>query len=225
MKPGGILVLASVAAGLVGNRKCVSGQDLEDYFYAARAALPAAVVEGNDSGRFHLVISRPASSDWERELMERAESLYPPLRLISDSVSAHLLEPDTRGGIWGERFAEAAAAPGPRWWWLLEGAVGLPFALTGQAVAQYLEHFRSLRSGPNPYAEYNPGVEHRAELVYAARVHSQEDGYVVEMSLRWSFYCGPLCGLRLGHTRRVSFDQEGVVVRVEGDRRPAYGVS
>lgn len=197
----------------------------DGYFYGPRADLPSMLVEGGDSARFRVRISRSADSDWERQLMERAESLYPPPELIADSVDAHLADPRNRIGVLEERFAEAAAAPGPRWWWLLDGDLGLPFALTGQTVVQYLEHFRRLRGGPNPYAEYNAGVEHTAELVYAATVRSEGTGYVVEMALTWSFYCGGLCGLRLEHTRRVELDGAGRVVRVAGDRQPSYMVS
>lgn len=47
-------------------------------------------MEGGDSARFRVRIARSADSDWERELMERAESLYPHPALIADSVDAHL---------------------------------------------------------------------------------------------------------------------------------------
>lgn len=219
------IFLVGVTAWVVAEVPSVHAQGLEGYFYGPRAPLPVTLLEGDDSGRFRLSIERQADSEWERELLERAETLYPEPELIADSVAAHLANPRNRIGTWGQRFEEAAAASGPRWWWLLHGDLGLPFALTGQAVLQYLDHYRELRDGPNPYAEYNPGIEHSAELVYAARVRRTAGGYVVELSLSWSFYCGSLCGLWLQHARRVEFDEDGTVVRVQGDRAPSYKVS
>jgi hypothetical protein len=223
-----ILGVALIAASLSPTRSHAQG--VSGYYVGPRASLPVSLVEGENTDRFRVVVLRVAADSSEFELIERAERLYPSPELIADSVASSLTRLRSRRdsvvvGFVEERFREAAAEAGPRWWWLLSREAHLPFALTGGAVAQYLEAFRKLRSGPNPYAEDNPGVEHKAELVYTATVTLRGSGHIVELKLKWSMHCGPLCGLRLEHARVVEFDSTGVVVRIEGDRQPTLVVS
>jgi hypothetical protein len=95
-------------------------------------------------------------------------------------------------------------------------------------VTHYIERVRSLAAGPNPFAQYNPGVQHRASVEYTARVARRDrdtGSATVHLEVRFHFFCGGLCALSFVHTRAVEFDRAGRAVRVSGDRPPTYEVS
>lgn len=183
--------------------------------------LPDTLRESLLGGRFRISVTRVAASPQERELIARAESLIPPV----DSIEAAAGK--LTGSGWVRGFADARRRPGLRWWWREWDHVWLPYAVTADAIAEYISHVRALSVSPNPFAEHNPGVEHRASLEYTAVVHSlpDDEGHRVELAVRFSMFCGPLCALRFSHTRTVTFDSAGGVTRIDGDGPPNMVVS
>jgi hypothetical protein len=183
--------------------------------------LPDSLNEVSRGGRFRISITRQAASDRERELIAIAESLIPP----RDSIEAAASK--LTGSGWVNAFAEAKLRPGPRWWWRKWDLVWLPYALTGQAISEYITNVRTLSTSSNPFARHNPGVDHRASLEYTAHVRAlpNTEGHRVDLAVRYRFFCGPLCALSFSHARVVILDAKGVVVRVEGDQPPRAEVS
>lgn len=116
---------------------------------------------------------------------------------------------------------------GPRWWWNSFDETLTPYALTGPAVAYYLERLRELAAGPNPLAEYTGTTWHSGRVDYRASVQCRGDPgpCVVEMRLAWSYTCGSLCAIAFGEERSVTFDASGEIISVEGDGPARYGVS
>lgn len=125
------------------------------------------------------------------------------------------------------QMEDVTSMDGPRWWWHSFDETLLPYALTGPAVAYYLERMRDLAAGPNPLAEYTGTDSHSGEVDYRAGVQCRGDRgpCVVEMRLRWRYTCGSLCAIGLIEERSVTFDASGEIISVEGDGRPQYGVS
>jgi hypothetical protein len=185
------------------------------------ALLPDTLRESLIGGRFRISVTREAGSTTERHLIATAESLIPP----KDSIEAAASK--LTGSGWVRGFADARLRQGPRWWWREWNGIWLPYAVTGEAIAEYIRHVRTLSTSPNPFARTNPAVEHRASLEYRATVRAVPNsaGHRVELVVQYNMYCGPQCGLRFRHTRTVTFDQKGTVIRVEGDRPPAMAVS
>ena len=191
-------------------------------YYAGHApSLPDSLRETYLGGRFAISVVRIARDSIERELLARAEALMPS----ADSIERPAALVTGSGHI--AALKEAKAMPGERWWWRDWDGVRLPFALTGAAVAHYVEKVRGLAAGPNPFARWNEGVGHRAMVDYTAAVEPRgaAGGHRVRMQVKFSFYCGPLCALSFDHSRVVEFDPAGKPIRVEGDGPPSYIVS
>jgi hypothetical protein len=71
----------------------------------------------------------------EARLIARSESLYPDPTLIEREVATFLGDPRNQGDGWEQRHREAAAEPGPRWWWLVDDP-WWPFAVTARGGAR-----------------------------------------------------------------------------------------
>ena len=201
-----------------------SSQGLDGYYYVPPPPLPDSLREVRAGGRFTISIVRTATDDFARELHRQAEGLFPPRSLIESATVG------VRGSGHIRALAEAASEPGNRWWWRDWDDVWLPFALTGAAVDHYVKRVRELSAQPNPFEEWNPGVEHRASVEYTARVirpASSLDAapFEVHLEVQFWFYCGRLCALSFTHSRRIQFDESGTVLGVSGDVRPSYVVS
>lgn len=208
-----LTMLLVLSAGCAGS---AVAQLPSGYSRDSTVVLPDTLHEVLRGGRFRIIIDRRADSARERELLSVAESLIPP----TDSIEAAASR--MRSASWVIDFADATHRTGPRWWWREWDGIWLPYALTGEAIAEYVRNVRTLSTSPNPFARHNPGVEHRAFLEYAATVTAlpADEGYRAELNVRYYFYCGPRCALSFTHTRVVVFDARGTVVRVEGDRPP-----
>ncbi len=122
---------------------------------------------------------------------------------------------------------EAASRAGPRWWWDTFDGILTPYALTGPAVAYYLERLRDLAAGPSPVAEFTGSATHSGEVDYRAGVqcHSDSGQCVVDMRLEWRYTCGSACAIWFTEERSVTFDSTGEIISVDGDGRPNYEVS
>jgi hypothetical protein len=187
--------------------------------------LPDSLVERYQGDRFAIIIDRKVSDARDRSLIERAEQLFPNEAAIERAVDTFLI--GHSGRAWVAAFQDAESRPGQRWWWREWDDTLLPFAITGAAVAHYVERVRQLSAGPNPFAAYEPTALHRASFQYVATVQPVSESSNIEVVLRikWSLFCGARCALGFEHSRRVVFDENGEVIEIEGDGPPAFEVS
>lgn len=208
------LILALALAACPGLP--ISAQGPPGYYFVEGPELPDSLVEISGDGRFVISVRRDAATREEARLIERSESLYPDPTLIEREVATFLADPRNQGDGWEQRHREAAAEPGPRWWWLVDDP-WWPFAVTAAAVEHYVEAVRRLRDIPGPGVPLEPDARYTARFEYRAMVTPSAAGHVVDLSMTWSYGCGSLCGNSFGHSRRVVFDVDGDVVDVEGD--------
>lgn len=224
-KPYGLFLEALVLVALLFLLpvNSAAGQAPRGYYRGPTTSLPDSLLEVRKGGRFRISIMRTPGDSLERELISRAESLFPLRDLIETAA-----EGETRPGTI-QALQEAREKLGNRWWWRSWDFCWLPFALTGAAVDHYIERVRYWSEQPNPFLEWNPGIDHSAGVEYTASVESalqgvEADHSVVHLDVRFEFYCGPLCALLFTHSRSVEFDGLGRVVSVVGDGIPDYRV-
>ncbi len=205
------------------------------YHVGAPVLLPRDTSVKLLGGQFRATVQRRANGLAEEDMLALAERLYPDrevlLRGISDSSRrAAVIAMDTANGG-GSHLGSARVrhrqpgSPADRWWGDDFDGTWEPFAVTGAAVAYYLGRLHDIATGIGPFA---PAKDHQARFVYRATVERSRDtsaSYVVRLTLGWDYECGSLCGMSLGQERRVFFDAEGHVLRIEGDRWPVVIVS
>ena len=204
------------------------------YHVGAAIVLPDSLVEILARGRFRASILRVAANANDARLIAAAEQLYP----TPDAIIAIATTDDERNrlsataaGVPTDTLTVAqrtAGNPRDRWWLDAFDGTWIPFAVTAGAVDYYLGRLRDYAAGHSPFGFSATDGADRGSLSYAARVvPSSEPGIdrMVELQLRWNYWCGMLCAIEFIHTRRVLFDAVGRPVRMEGDGRPTVVVS
>ena len=204
------------------------------YHFGAAVVLPDSLVEVLARGRFRASILRVAANANDARLIAAAEQLYPtPDAIIATATSAdernRLLA--TAAGVSLNTLKVPQRTAGnraDRWWLDAFDETWIPFAVTAGAADYYLGRLHDYAAGRSPFGfSATDGPDH-GSFSYTARViPSSEPGVVriVELQLRWEYWCGMLCAMGFNHTRRVFFDATGRAVRVEGDGQPMVGVS
>ena len=227
LNPASLTALFALAASAspAAAQESLSEYLLPDYFAVSPVALPDSLVESYRGGSFRLMVDRRADSEDARRLLRRAESLFPPREALDGDLVDRLRSRPGPG--WASRFEEVDTTSGPRWWWDSFDRILTPYALTGPAVAYYIDRLRELAAGPNPFAEHVRTDRHSGEMAYRARVRCRADGAacVVRMRLDWRYDCGSLCAIWFTEERSVTFDAAGEVTDVDGDGPPLYTVS
>jgi hypothetical protein len=204
------------------------------YHLGAPVAVPDRLVEVLARGRFRASVLRSARTPRERDLIAIAERLYPDaetlLRSARDSARRERLVAKASGVV-GESHRNAPRAagnPADRWWLDDFDATWIPYAVTGSAVHYYLNRLRDLAAGRGQF-KYGPSEEgDRGTFEYRATVRrGTEPGvaYVVELHISWDYWCGDLCAMSFAHSRSVSFDANGAVLRIAGDEPAVVPVS
>ncbi|MEM1127970.1 MAG: hypothetical protein AAGI71_15080 [Bacteroidota bacterium] len=193
MRPLSFLLLLTVLAG------CNAG---------------STMVEEEVARSYRTSIVREATSHVEADLIAQAEAVYPP----RDSVLAHV--PPERH----DRIPETG-------YWYLDSfdGVRIPYALTGDAVTYYSDLIDALEAGEQLPFLTEASLEYRATASFretytfdgqdpltleALPSVSFERVHVVEMSLAWYQYCGPVCAMWINHSRIVVFDEAGTLLQV-----------
>lgn len=214
--------------------RVLSAQAPSGYHLGANIVLPDSLLEVSAGGRFRMTVHRQPRTAREREFLTRAEQLYPaPESLLAVARDAkhrdHLLA--LSAGVVLNEFRvvpRAAGIPADRWWLDTFDATWLPYAVTSGAVSYYMERLRDLAAGRNQFA-FGPGDDpDKGSFDYTATVQpTTEFGatHVVELSIRWNYWCGFLCAMAFVHSRKVWFDAKGAVIRITGDGRPEVIVS
>ena len=202
------------------------------YHVGAAIVLPDSLVEVLARGRFRASVLRVAANANDARLIAAAEQLYPtPDAIIATATTAdqrkQLLA--TAAGVSLRTLTipqRTAGSPADRWWLDTFDETWIPFAVTAGAVDYYLGRLHDYAAGRSPFGfSATDGPDH-GSFSYTARViPSSEAGVarVVELQLRWEYWCGMVCAIGFDHSRRVFFDATGRAVRVEGDG-PAYVV-
>lgn len=213
-------VLALVSA-LVASP--ATAQPPEGYFLlASLPSLPDTLHETHEEGRFSIRIDRDVAPE-HREFLDVAERLHPNPALIEADIEAFLRERSDMGvGNWPRSFREAAERPGPRWWWRTFDEVPIPWAVTGLTAHELTQQVRAFAREPLGFFDDDTRIRFR----YTASVETDDSGNrVVTLTAYWDMRCGSLCGLTFEHARVVTFDSDGDVVDITGDRQPLYIVS
>jgi hypothetical protein len=204
------------------------------YHVGAAVVLPDSLVEVLARGRFRASILRVAANANDARLIAAAEQLYPtPDAIIATAKTAdersRLLESASGVSLrTGSVPQRPAGSPVDRWW--LDGfdETWIAFAVTAGAVDYYLGRLHDYAAGLSPFGfSATDGPDHGSFSYTARVVPSSEPGVarIVELQLRWEYWCGMLCAMGFNHSRRVFFDATGRAVRVEGDGQPVVGVS
>lgn len=198
-----------------------SGQVPAGYYLSDGVPLPDSITESYFDGVVRLSVQRSVADDRNRRLIEIAERLFPEAATIERDAAANLRRVQNRGR-WPDHFREAAERAGPRWWWHRWDRVWLPYALTSPGISHYIDAIRDAaeRARSQPLDSI-PAVH----FEYTARVEPDGLRPVVLLYAKWSYSCGSRCGLWFTHERRVHFDSDGAVVRVEGDGPTLFIVS
>lgn len=202
------------------------------YHVGAAVVLPDSLTEVLAHGRFHASVLRVAANPNDARLIVVAEQLYPNPEVILAAATTEerkrLLA--TARGIPLDtlKFPQrAAGSPADRWWLDAFDGTWIPFAVTAGAVDYYLGRLHEYAAVRSPSGFSETDGDH-ASLFYTARVipgNAPDVARIVELELRWEYWCGLLCAMGFTHTRRVFFDAAGRVIRIEGDERPAVVVS
>ena len=204
------------------------------YHVGGAIGLPDSLVEVLARGRFRASVLRVAANANEARLIAVAEQLYPtPDAIIASATTPHqrtrFLASAAGVPLDTLRVPQRAAGnPADRWWLDTFDDTWIAFAVTAGAVDYYLGRLRDYAAGRSPFGfSATDGPDH-GSLSYTARIFpSSEPGIdrIVELQLRWEYWCGMLCAMGFDHTRRVFFDAAGKAVRVEGDGQPTVIVS
>ena len=224
------VVLLATALG-VGD---LSAQAPAGYHVGAAVTVPDSLIEVLAGGRFRSTVIRLARTARERELIATAERLYPNaatlLGSVRDSAFREGLAAMASGVSQGPYRVppRSAGNPADRWWTDHFDDTWLPFAVTGAAVDYYLNRLRDIAAGRGSFS-YSPAEPPDSGTFYYRVTirRGKQPGvtHVVEMQMGWEYWCGTLCAMSFDHTRSVSFDANGRIVRIVGDRQPSVGVS
>lgn len=106
----------------------------------------------------------------------------------------------------------------------------IPYSLTGDAVAYYIEHYKNYKKNLNDAPQSVPGRENsinRVEFYYKAKVEKvgnttvEGEGSVpkirVNLELKWYEYCGQPCGWGFEKQREIVFAGKHKVLSIKGD--------
>jgi hypothetical protein len=153
---------------------------------------------GKAGKKFSMTIERVATSEMEKELIEKAEHI-----------------PCPEGKWWTDRSDEPRLP-------VCLNAQALDYY---QGV---IESYRTRRRTPSSFGKQHGPKILSAEGFYKATAGFNADSgqWVVELRLEYSQSCGNICGLVFLKTRLVIFDRHKNVIKVVGDgEKPHYSVS
>lgn len=225
----GLAILTFVVAS-----RALAGQALTGYHLGAPVALPDSIVETWNGGAFRITVNRVARTPQERDLIEKAERLYPSAERVLDAARNPADRAKLAALAMGQLQATTryvprrAGVPEDRWWLDEFDGTWIPFAVTGGAVDYYMGRLRDIAAGRGQFS-YPAGSERdHGSFEYRATVtrgSSPGVAFVVTLELGWDYTCSKVCGISFQHTRVVAFDADGSPIAISGDGRPSVAVS
>jgi hypothetical protein len=142
-------------------------------------------------------------------MLRKAEAVYPgPSKMVEDAFR--------QLGYWAQENPEEMA---PMWGMRVNDNIQSTDVVTARAVRYYYDltlaarHDPHLPSGLNAVStnlQYEAVIKHFEQ--YAHNKDTFENVYVVDLTLKWGFTCGPLCGMGFTRNKLVVLDNEGNVV-------------
>jgi hypothetical protein len=168
--------------------------------------------ETDEAREYKKTIERNFTTDFEKELIDKAESYYPPREDIINAISKETIEiPDTL-----------------YWYYDDFDGVRIPYCITVDAVNFYSGLITNLNKNKTANFFITAKFAYKAdvsfhEIYYSPSKNSKEEevtrerfesAYVVTLQLGWEDDCGSLCGLSIYKQRIVVFNKEGELLKV-----------
>jgi len=163
----------------------------------------------DDKGRYKMLITRSFADLTEEAMLRRAEAVYPgPSEMIKDVF-----------GSLGERVEGSAKEMAPIWGSPGSDRIELTKTVTARAVRYYYDVSVAARKEPHlstgvtaqaTSLKYDAGIKHFE--YYSHGKDAFNNVYVADMTLEWTFHCGPLCGMGFWRNKLVVLDSQGNVV-------------
>jgi len=168
---------------------------------------------GTDEKReYKKTIERNFSTHFEEELIDKAESYYPPREDVINAISKETVE-----------------IPNTLYWYYDDfDGVKIPYCITVDAVDFYSNLINDLNKNKTANFFITAKFEYKAEVSYHELYYSPsknsknedvtqerfESVYVVRLQMKWEDNCGSLCGLSIYKERIVVFNKAGELLKV-----------
>ena len=194
---------------------------LRDYYFDnldISRNLPESIID--TSKYYYLKIERDIKFKEKKELIEKAESCYPPakevLKMHGNKIKTDIITKNI-------------------WWFREACGIKLPYALTNLSIQYYLDIFNKYKKeannfkkdkSPSPYLslKYTANVDYYPSVIYNSKEYFKV--YVVELNLKWSGVSGGWSALSFSKKRLVIFSKENLkLLGIIGDGYTRYGIS
>lgn len=160
-------------------------------------------------GPYKVEISRSFGDAKEEAMLRKAEAVYSsPSKMVED-VFRHL-------GYWAQENPKEMA---PMWGIRGNDDIQATNVVTARAVRYYYDLTLAARHDPHlptgltaeyTNLRYDAVIKHFDQ--YAHNKDSFENVYVADLTLKWSFNCGMLCGMGFTRNKLVVLDDQGNVI-------------
>lgn len=160
-------------------------------------------------------IERIYSSNFESDLIFKAESVYPNRDSVLATVSPF--------------FPQSSIPDSNLWFYDSFDGILIPFAITAESILYYsnLIDSMSANNGYNFFLKanfkYNAEIEFKTSYTFVGKNPQTDESlpsisfervYVVDMTLDWDNYCGIDCAMWISHKRIVVFDEFGNLLNI-----------
>lgn len=156
-------------------------------------------------------VERISSSNFEADLIDKAEKYYPPREDVLEVQGYRMGIPDTL-----------------YWYYDSFDGVLLPYAITYDAIVYYSGLIDQFNANKVETFFLSASFEYKAEVTFHENYNSPStfsdesiaepkeynSVYVVSLSLKWSDYCGSLCALWINKDRIAVFNENGELLKV-----------
>ncbi|HEV2223627.1 MAG TPA: hypothetical protein VGR84_11550 [Candidatus Acidoferrales bacterium] len=164
------------------------------------------------NGPFKIYIARSFADPREDTLLRKAEAVYPRGAL-------HPQGPTIRGDSSSPLCSQDHTTTLPRWGGCGNDDIEMTDIVTASAVRYYYDLTLLARKNPHlpsgftalgSSMKYNAGIKFFID--YSHRKDTWHGVYVADLTLKWGFMCGELCGVGFTRNKIVVLDAEGNVL-------------
>lgn len=160
-------------------------------------------------GRFQMEISRSFAAPTEEFLLRQAEATYPGTRAMIHGMLRN-------GVLCDEDFAKEKA---PLWGSCGNDNIEEADVVTARAVRYYYDLTMMERQNPrlsSGFTAEHSDMKYDADIKFMSRYTHKKDSfanvYVANLTLKWGFQCGGLCGVGWTRKKVVVLDSSGNVL-------------